>query len=668
VDGSAPAEVILDCNQLEALHEFGSVGTIKMSPCQGLLAYTVDAGGDERFSCWVKDLDQGRILHADTLPSVGSVEWSADGSCLVYTVPEEDGRPSRVMRHWIGFPVAQDECLFHEWDPAAYVDISRTKDWAFLVINVNSKAFSEVHLLSADTAQKPRLVSPRKAGHQYFVEHSHGHLAILANRGSPDYDLVSVPFAADDISAGAWTSLFHRREDLILEDMDVFHTCAVLYCRRHGMPEVAVLTMPPSPAQDLKKLCLPPWALSLEPGVNPDPASTELLLCASSPIHPHHWLRFDLSNPTGVPDLLRVDGRCQCAEFCCAGEPQPSGDVDNPSPPAVGSAAGHQLDPGNSGNEACTWENGAGSGLQCSRILVDTSDNHSGSCRLPVTVMHRQDLALDGTAPLLMSMYGAYGISMETDFCSHRLPLLERGWVIALAHCRGGGELGQAWHQDGSKLNKPRSLADACAALDHLLDAGYSSPGKVAIHAFSAGGLLLGHLVNSRAGVLAAAWAQSPFVDLLTAMTSPQLPLTVHEYDEWGDPSQPEAFHTIASVCPYQNTASSSPLVADKPPFKDRPKGDSSGSVPAVFITAAMDDNRVPFWGPAKWAARLRRAAATGSGGGGPVLLCCSEIGGHFGHEVNPVADTARGYAFLIAAVQAKQRSETTSGPEPPPS
>eukprot|EP00873_Tetraselmis_striata_P039539 jgi/Tetstr1/459803/TSEL_005154.t1 len=573
--GGGPAQAILDQAELEERHGRGAIGALKISQCQNLLAYSVDAGGDERYSCWVKDLRTPNSAVVDSIESVGSFEWLPDSSGLLYTEPDSQGRPARAMLHRLGAAAADDACLLREEDDAAYMEVGKTKDWAYNLVNINSKAFSEVHLLPASAAALPssaslRCVSPRQPGHQYFVEHSHGRLVILSSHGGQDFQLVTMrPDCLPAVGPSSWEPLPGCGEaGLVIEDMDVFRSCVVLHMRASGRPKVGVLPTaamtrgqprtPGGSGQEPHLLPIPAWATCVEPGVNPDPGADELLLCLSSPVVPPHWVAFSLTDPEAPPKLLRVEHLAT--------------ESSNDAPPQIVEAT-RRVSEQTAGNTTTVIE---GTALTCERRTVRS---HDGLVDIPVTISHREDLPLDGSAPMLVCMYGAYGISLEADFCPYRLSLLTRGWVVALAHCRGGGEMGRAWHQGAIKLKKPNSVLDAEAVIDSLISCGYSSNGQVALHGFSAGGLLLGGLLNRRPDTFAAAVAHAPYVDMLTACTDPSLPLTVHEYDEWGMPEDDAA---VASMCPYHNSAA--------------PGG--AGRLPALLVTASLDDAARALLGP----------------------------------------------------------------------
>eukprot|EP00887_Chlorella_sp_A99_P000935 scaffold5.g935.t1 len=632
--GRQDEKVVLDLNELAAVHgESISLGQLKLSRCGTRVAFTLDEGtGDECFSGFVRDLSTGATWQHSAMGAVVSLEWAADSDTLLFTTPNQLGRPWAVHTCSAGAPPAaapagaarrrgsvlslagawaargaggssafgsSARVLYEEPDERFFVDLGRTKDWNWLTINANAKLSSE----------------EREPGLEYFVESSEGQLYLLSNTGSARGE---VP-AGGPLGRPHWVQVLPEREGIAIEDMDLFQDALVLYARRWGRPAVTVLPLrgglplgsaaPAAPAGPevaereavpepaaapankpgaaatgagcdaaaggqaaqgsgaaavpllLLELPLPDWAFWVQPGANADYASPTLRLTLSSPIHPDTATDWDLATALPLP------------EPAVGSEQQPR--------MAAAVAAGRQL-----------------GDYVCEQLWAPAADG----VRVPITVARSAAVPLDGTAPCLLIAYGAYGHCLPTDFEPSRLPLLARGWVLALAHVRGGGELGRAWHAAGRAALKGNSGADLEACLDHLVASG-------------------------------AALLEVPFVDLLTCMASPELPLTQHEHDEWGDPSDPETFRRLAATCPYQRRLPAGPL-------------------PALFVTCSQTDMRVPFWGPLKYAAKLRAAQA--AGGGRPMLVAADAHGGHFAPEREHFRLKAQEYAFLVSQLEAQ--------------
>ncbi|DBB12992.1 TPA: hypothetical protein ACH3X3_005734 [Trebouxia sp. C0006] len=554
------------------------------------------------------------------------------------------------MKHRLGEQQEKDVCLLQEDNEDCFLALAMT-DGAYVTINSSSKTASEVHLLSCANPDQPlKLVQPRTANLEYFVSHSQGQLYILTNaNGAANYQLMTAPLHTP--CSAHWRPLVPEQLGTAVEDLEVYASHAVLYERQQGRPAVSVLNLlaqaskaaesqqhaagvfqdspaaltskqqqtahvaveecnavPTSQCQQheleqkkqhqqqqqagattaerpqaaqqpqLTTLSFPSWALSIQPGANPDHHTRTVRLHVASPVHPQHVYDYHLD--TGQLQLL-------------------------------GAEQLHGHDPEQ---------------YVCQVQYVKAADG----TQVPLTVLHKKGMPLNGSHPALLTVYGAYGISLETGFEPERLVLLDRGWVIALAHVRGGGELGRRWHAAGRSLHKMNSLTDLEACLDHLLQQGYSRKGLVGVQAASAGGLLVGALLNRRPHDLLAAILRVPFVDFLTSMTQPELPLTVHEYGEWGDPADPAVLQQMRELCPYQNI--------------------KTAEYPPVLATCSATDPRVPVWGPAKWVAKSRQHQI----GPSPILLLSSSDTGHYAHEADLLENSALEYAFLIDAFQKK--------------
>ncbi|KAI3438624.1 hypothetical protein D9Q98_001046 [Chlorella vulgaris] len=605
---ASPAEVVLDVNELAATHgDYMQVGQLKLSRCGRHVAFTLDTGeGQESFAAFTRSVQTGVTRRLSALGTVVSLEWAASGHTLLCTQPNQLGRPWRVVSYNVagaGGDGGALTCIYQEADERFFVELGRTKDWAFLTLNCNSKSSSEVRLLPADLAAAPaaapRLVQERSPGLEYFVEHAGGQLYILSNaRGAANYAVFRVPAAAADLGQQHWQPVVAEPAGGgAIEDMDLLSSHLVVYLRRGGRQQVASLPLDPRgmpavasaanaragtagtatrggaaagiPAESLTLAPLPLWALSVAAGANAEFRADRLRLLLSSPVHPEAAFDWDLVNqrllPRPQPDaqqqrLQQQAPRQHQARKATRGAkegPDAALAAQRPLPDDFG------LDVESAAGEFC-WR----------QDWVTSSDGTA----VPLTVVHTTGLALPPAVPrpCLLVVYGAYGHCLPTDYLPERIPLLRRGWVLALAHVRGGGELGRRWHAAGRGAAKAASVEDLSACLDHVVDAGYTTPGLVALEAHSAGGLTAGALLNRRPHDVGAALLEAPFVDVLSVMCQPELPLTVHEYDEWGDPRFPDQLQQLQAICPYHNV---------------RP-----ASFPPMLLTCSQQDARVPFW------------------------------------------------------------------------
>lgn len=650
----------------------GVLTTLKLSRDQQQVAYGVASSTGEQQACIVRDLHTGAVVRGMVLPAVTSFEWSADASTLYYTTVDDTGRPSRVFCRRRGVP--GDRLVFEEGDVKHFITLTRSKDWRYVLINSTSKLSTEVHLLDAlDVSAAPLCVQPRQPGLEYFVEHHQGHLLLLtnltrtqqqavatsstqqqvqepSNSSAADYSLYTMPVAG--LQAGSSSSLQHwqlLKAELpgsAVTDMDVFAGAVVLHTLLDSRPSLLVLNLA-EPEGSSKggalavghqyQVQLPDWALWLRPGVNGDYSSTSFRLYASSPAHPEVSLQLDLSAGT----LVREGERHTPA----ASSPQHQQHHQQQQHRQNTASSIQPLD--------C--------GMVSQRLWAQAADGTA----VPLTLLHKAGLPLEGPRPLLVEVYGAYGHVLESDFKPHRLPLLDRGWSVVLAHVRGGGELGRRWHAAGRQLQKHHSVTDLLAVLQHLVDLGVTAPGLVAGHAASAGGLTLAAAINAQPGLFSAAVLEAPFVDWVAgtgAVNQAGQPLvgehllTQHETDEWGDPWADAAVaQMIAALCPYTNL---------------RP----GVQYPAMLLTAGLADSRVPWWMPVKYAAKMRSMQDRGTrsssdsrhggragsgvveevGASAELLLQFDETGSHFsmGLSGGDLQDAALQQAFLLTHTQ----------------
>ncbi|WP_433611551.1 S9 family peptidase [Dactylosporangium sp. CA-139114] len=543
-------EVLLDGNALAGDSEYFALGTFDLSVDGQLLAYSTDFSGDERFTLRVKDLRTGED-RPDVIENAfyGSA-WSADGSTLFYVTVDEAWRPNRVWRHTMG-TTGEDAIVFEEPDERFWVGIELTRSERFLLIDVNSKVTSEVLVIPADAPlTPPRSIAPRRQGVEYSVEH-HGHrFLILHNDGAEDFALA---YTSVD-NPGDWTTLIEHEPGTRLLQVDAFSGHLVVSLRRDGLTGLRVVPLQGAAHYDI---AFPEPLYSVGPEANLEYDTTSFRL---------HYV--SMVTPDSVYDCNLDSG-----ELTLRKQKPVLGDFD-----------------------ASRYEQ--------HREWAISGDG----TRVPISIVARKGTPRDGSTPAVLYGYGSYESSMDPWFSIPRLSLLDRGVVFAIAHIRGGGEMGRRWYDEGKMLAKRNTFTDFIACAEHLVKAGWTAPDRLIARGGSAGGLLMGAVANLAPGAFGGIVAQVPFVDALNTILDPSLPLTVTEWEEWGNPLQdPEVYAYMKSYTPYENLAAV--------PY------------PAILAVTSLNDTRVLFHEPAKWVARLRVTSPSthvllktemGAGHGGP--------------------------------------------------
>jgi oligopeptidase B len=552
-------EVLLDGNELAAGAAFFSLGALSVSPDGRRLAYSADFSGDERFTLRIKDLGTGQTLPDEIPNTFYGCAWSLDGSALFYVTVDDAWRPCRVWRHLAGTPASSDVMVFEETDERFWVEIGLTRSERYVMIHSASKMTSECWLLdSADPTGEFAVVAPRRQGVEYNVAHAGDHLLILHNDGGAEnFELATAPLpGAGEVAS--WTPLVPHRADTRLLDVDEFADFTVVYYRRHGLTGLRVL----SAASD-QDITFPEPVYTVAPSVNPEYAATTFRLSYTSLVTPGSVYDCDLL--TGALTLLKQT-------------------------PVLPSPSGAAYDPDS---------------YEQHREWAVTPDG----TRVPISLVCRKGTLRDGTAPCLLYGYGSYEHSIDPGFSISRLSLLDRGFVYAIAHVRGGGEMGRPWYLHGKLLEKKNTFTDFVACAAHLTAAGWTSQDRLIARGGSAGGLLMGSTANIAPSAFAGIVAQVPFVDPLNSILDPSLPLTVTEWEEWGDPlHDPAVYEYMKSYSPYENV--------------------TAAGYPAILAITSLNDTRVKYHEPAKWIARLRAAAR-----GGPFLLKTEMEAGHGGRS-----------------------------------
>jgi oligopeptidase B len=550
-------EVLLDGNELAAGAGFFALGAYQPSPDWRWLAYSTDFSGDERFTIRVKDLATGALLPDEIPGAFYGCSWSLDGSALFYVTVDDSWRPYRVWRHRVGTPAEQDAIVFEEADRRFHVSVGTTRSERYVVIKSASVLTSEVWLLDATTPDAElTVVSPRRQGVDYDVDDAGDRLLILHNDHAENFELATAP---PDNPAG-WTPLVPHRADTRLLGMAAFADFIVVYFRREGLTGLRILR---GRGDGEREIEFHEPIYTVAPGPNPEYDSSRFRLAYTSLVTPGSV--YDCDMATGELTLLKRQPVL----------PSPSGEPYRPQ----------------DYEQHREWA-----------VAADGT-------RIPISLVRRKDTPRDGSAPCLLYGYGSYEISRDPAFSIPVLSLLDRGFVYAIAHIRGGGELGRAWYTNGKLLHKKNTFTDFIACAEHLEKTGWTSASRLVARGGSAGGLLMGAVANLAPQDFAGIVAQVPFVDALNTILDPSLPLTVTEWEEWGDPlHDPQVYAYMKSYAPYENV---------------------TGQVyPPIFALGGLNDTRVTYHEPAKWIARLRAAAK-----GGPFLLKIEMEAGHGGRS-----------------------------------
>ncbi|MFE3442292.1 S9 family peptidase [Nocardia sp. NPDC059180] len=562
-------QVLLDSNALAEGHDFFALGAFSLSYDGNLLAYSVDTAGDERYTLRFKDLRTGELLGDEIPRTAPGATWSLDGTHVFYQTVDESWRPDTVWRHRLGTATDADAKVFHEPDERYWVSVGATRSEKYLMIWVGSKITTEGWVLESDNPEGEfRVLLPRREGVEYAAEHAvvagQDRFLILHNdviaEGKPgagakaeNFVLAEAPVA----DPAEMTVLIDHRDDVRLEDVDAFAGHLVLSYRREALTRVAVWPLGPDGYGELRELDFGLELFAAGVGASPEWTQPTLRLGVTSFITPMQV--FDYVPATG--DLMLRKEQ-----------------------PVLGG-----YDP---------------SDYEQHRDWALAEDG----TRIPISVIKRKDLDTTAPKPLLLYGYGSYEASMDPSFSVSRLSLLDRGMVFAVAHVRGGGEMGRLWYENGKTLTKKNTFTDFVACARHLVDNGTTAADRMIADGGSAGGLLVGAVANLAPELFAGILANVPFVDPLTSILDPSLPLTVIEWDEWGNPlADKDVYDYMKSYSPYENVEA-----------KD---------YPAILAITSINDTRVLYVEPAKWVAKLR-ATKTGDS---PLLLKTEMSAGHGG-------------------------------------
>ncbi len=567
----APEEILLDENKLAEGHKYFRVGVFQVSPDHNMLAWSADTTGGEKYTLYFKNLKTGKALPDRVPDTYYSLAWANDNQTVFYNTLDAAMRPYRLFRHTLGTDAQNDPLVYEEKDEKFFLGIKRSKSGRYLFMDLRSQITSEIRFLNADTPRGTfKTITPRKNKVEYFVGHRGKYFYIQTNDGAIDFKLVRAP--ANRTAKKYWQEIIPGRENVTISSFELFKDYLVVFERENGLDKIRIKK---SGQADFSTITFDEADYSVWPVDNYDFNLLTLRFGFSS-----------LKTPRSVFDynLKTKQRRLKKQQEVLDG-----------------------YDPQNYVTE---------------RLFATAADG----AQIPVSVIYKKGMNKDGNNPLYLYGYGSYGINIEPYFSVSRVSLLERGFVYAIAHIRGSSAMGRMWYENGKLLHKKNTFTDFIACAEYLIDKKYTNPEKLSIAGGSAGGLLMGAVLNMRPDLFKAAAAHVPFVDVINTMLDPTLPLTVIEYEEWGNPHIEKYYRYMKSYSPYDNV--------------------EAKAYPNILITAGLNDPRVQYWEPAKWTAKLRALKTDKN-----LLLLKTNMGaGHGGASCrySRLKEVAFEYAFIL--------------------
>lgn len=529
---TADEEIIIDQNKMASGHDYFALGSWSISDDNRLMAYSVDTVSRRQYTMRIRDLTTGKDYPEKIPNTSGYALWTNDSKYIYYTIQDETTlRDYRIYRHKLGTDPKEDELIYEETDDEFIVSLGRSKSREYIFIASYHSTTSEIRYAKANEATaKFQKVIPREKGHEYSVYHYKDSFYILTNKDAQNFKLVSIPIGESNLARSK--EIIAHREEVLLEDIEIFDEYLVVEERYNALNHIRVIDQRTGEGHDL---ALPDPVYSAGVGINTQYDSEELRIVYSSLTTPPST--YDYNMRTRKLDLKK--------------EKEILGGFDK-------------------------------SNYVSARLWADSRDGK----KIPISIVYRKDFEPDGSAPLLLYGYGSYGITIDPSFSVDCLSLLDRGFAYAIAHIRGGEDLGRIWYEDGKMLNKKNTFRDFIDCADYLLKHRYTSEDKIFAYGGSAGGLLMGAVLNMRPELWKGVIAAVPFVDVVTTMLDESIPLTTGEYDEWGNPTAKEYYDYMLSYSPYDNV--------------------SAQSYPNILITTGYHDSQVQYWEPLKWTAKLR--------------------------------------------------------------
>ena len=568
----APEEILLDVNELAKNRDYCRVGSLENSPDHRLLAYSMDADGSEQYTIYIKNLETGELL-AESIPgSYYSLEWANDNRTLFYDVLDENHRPVKILKHRLGDDPSLDQLVYQETDSRFFVGVIKSSSKRFIYVAASGNNMSEWRFMEADhPGTELTLIEPRREGFEYDVS-DHGDRFLIRNNGegAKNFRVSETPITAP--ASANWQDLVPPVLGRPIEGITVVSDYLILSCRQNGLPQIRIVEHTTKDAFNV--------------AFDEDDYSVRVM-------EGREWdtstLRFSYNSLTTPATVYDYDIRTHDQEL--RKQTEVLGDF---SPERYESR----------------------------RIFASAEDG----TQIPLSILYSKGTPLDGSSPLYLYGYGSYGIVVDSNFSSARLSLVDRGFIFAVAHVRGGMDLGWDWYEEGKLLNKQNTFTDFIACAEHLINQKYTEKGRIIASGGSAGGMLIGAVVNLRPELFKAVVADVPFVDVLNTMLDDTLPLTTMEYNEWGNPNEKRFYDYIKSYSPYDNV--------------------KRQDYPHMLITGGISDPRVTYWEPAKWTARLRDSKTDDN----LLLLKIHMDSGHGGASgrFDRLKEVALEYAFTL--------------------
>lgn len=567
----AEEEVMLDANELADGHDYFALGGTSVSMDNRYLAFGTDTVSRRQYTLQIKDLHTGEML-PDRIPNTtGGSTWSNDGQYLFYTVKDPVSlRSYRIYRHKLGTPVQDDELIYEETDETFSTFVYKTKSDKYIVIGSYQTVSNEYRILEADDPTGEfRLFQPRQRNLEYGIAHYEDRFYVRTNLDARNFQLMRTPETAT--TRDNWETVIAHRDDVLLEGLDIFKDFLVISERRAGLTQLRVR----------------PWKGEEHYIEFNDPAY--VAYTSGNPEFDTQLLRYGYQSMTTPASVYDYDMANRSQKL--RKQQEVIGDFD----PAH---------------------------YRSERLMATARDG----VEVPVSLVYHKDTPRDGSAPLLLYAYGSYGYSMDPTFSVARLSLLDRGFIYAIAHIRGGEDMGRSWYEDGKLMKKMNTFTDFIDSARYLVSQNYTQPDRLFAMGGSAGGLLMGAVVNQAPDLWKGVVAAVPFVDVVTTMLDDSIPLTTGEYDEWGNPNEADAYHYMLSYSPYDQV--------------------TAQDYPAMLVTTGLHDSQVQYWEPAKWVAKLRELKTDDN----PLLLHTNMEAGHGGASgrFKRIREVARDYAFVI--------------------